>query len=209
MWKIAEVVPLHKEGDPEIGSNNRPISLLSCLSKICDKVALNQYTEHLTNHRLLTEHQSGNRKKHSTETLNIAVTDMLLEAMDNKQLSIVILLDMSKAFDSADHNMLLRRILNLGVSSAVHKWFKVTCMTDSSMLELELPLRRLLHCRTEFLQALFYRRFYLIYAQIACLQFPTVVILDRMLTIRKHFIVFIVAYGTIVTAYRRGSTQNF
>ena len=124
MWKIAEVVPLHKEGDPEIASNNRPISLLSCLSKICDKVALNQYTEHLTNHRLLTEHQSGNRKKHSTETLNIAVTDMLLEAMDNKQLSIVILLDMSKAFDSVDHNMLLQRILNLGVSSAVHKWFK-------------------------------------------------------------------------------------
>ena len=66
----------------------------------------------LTNHRLLTEHQSGNRKKHSTETLNIAVTDMLLEAMDNKQLSIVILLDMSKAFDSVDHNMLLQRILN-------------------------------------------------------------------------------------------------
>ena len=60
-------------------------------------------------------------------------------------------------------------------------------MTDSSMLGLELPLRRLLHCRTEFLQALFYRRFYLIYTQIACLQFPTVVILDRMLTIRKHF----------------------
>ena len=72
----------------------------------------------------MTEHQSGNRKKHSTETLNIAVTDMLLEAMDNKQLSIVILLDMSKAFDSVDHNMLLQRILNLGVSSAVHKWFK-------------------------------------------------------------------------------------
>ena len=116
--------PLHKEGDPEIASNNRPISLLSCLSKICDKVALNQYTEHLTNHRLLTEHQSGNRKKHSTETLNIAVTDMLLEAMDNKQLSVVILLDMSKAVDSVDHNMLLQRILNLGVSSAVHKWFK-------------------------------------------------------------------------------------
>ena len=54
----------------------------------------------------------------------ILVTDMLLEAMDNKQLSIVILLDMSKAFDSVDHNMLLQRILNLGVSSAVHKWFK-------------------------------------------------------------------------------------
>ena len=100
-----------------------------------------------------------------------------------------IVLDMSKAFDSVDHNMLLQRILNLGVSSAVHKWFnlKVTCLTDGSMLGLELPLRRLLHCRTEFLKALFYRRFYLIYTQIACLQFPTVVVLKRMLTIRKHF----------------------
>ncbi|CAB4043286.1 Hypothetical predicted protein, partial [Paramuricea clavata] len=130
MWKIAEVVPLHKEGDPQIASNNRPISLLSSWSKICDKVALNQYTEHLINHRLLTEHQSGNRKKHSTETLNIAVTDMLLEAMDNKQLSMVILLDVSKAFDSVDHNMLLQRILNLGVSSAVLSGLKVTCLTD-------------------------------------------------------------------------------
>jgi hypothetical protein len=47
-------------------------------------------------------------KKHSTETPNITVTDMLLEAMDNKQLSIVIFLDMSKAFDIVDHNILLQ-----------------------------------------------------------------------------------------------------
>ena len=67
------------------------------------------------------QHQNGNRKKHSTETLNIAVTDMLLEAMDNKQLSIVIFLDMSKAFDSIYQDMLLQRSLNLGVSLAVHK----------------------------------------------------------------------------------------
>jgi hypothetical protein len=90
---------------------------------------------------------------------------MLLEAMDNKQLSIVILLDMSKAFEGVDHNMLLQRILNLGVTSAVHN--------------------------SEFLKALFYRRFYLIYTQIACLQFPTVVVLNHMLTlIRKHFYSF-------------------
>ncbi len=129
MWKIAEVVPLHKEGEPDIASNNRPISLLSCLSKICDKVASNQFTEHLTNHNLLTKHQSGNRKNHSTETINVAVTNMLLEAMDNKQLSIATFLDMSKAFDSVHHDMLLQRILNLGVSPTVHKWFK-SYLTD-------------------------------------------------------------------------------
>ena len=60
-----------------MASNNREIPLLSCLSKICDKVALNQYTEHLTKHQLLTKHQSGNRKNHSTKTLNIAATDVM------------------------------------------------------------------------------------------------------------------------------------
>ena len=124
VWKMAEVIPLYKEGDPKVAQNNRPISLLSCLSKICDKVVLNQYAEYLTKHKLMTRHQSGNQKNHSTETLNIATTDLLLEAMDNKQLSIVIFLDMSKAFDSVRHDMLLQRILNLGASPAVYTWFK-------------------------------------------------------------------------------------
>ena len=124
VWKMAEVIPLYKEGDPEVAQNNRPISLLSCLSKICDKVVLNQYTEYLTKHKLMTRHQSGNQKNHSTETLNIATTDLLLEAMDNKQLSIVIFLDMSKAFDSVRQDMLLQRISNLGASPAVYTWFK-------------------------------------------------------------------------------------
>ena len=84
-WKLAEVVPLHKEGDHEVASNNRPLSLLAALSKVCDKVVLNQLMAYLTERGLLSKHQSGNRKNHSTETLNVAVTDTLLEAMDNKQ----------------------------------------------------------------------------------------------------------------------------
>ena len=68
----------------------------------------------------MMRHQSGNQKNHSTETLNIATTDLLLEAMDNKQLSIVVFLDMSKTFDSVRHDMLLQRISNLGASPAVY-----------------------------------------------------------------------------------------
>jgi hypothetical protein len=83
--------------------------------------------------------------------------------MDNKQLSIIIFLDMSKAFDSVGHDMLLQRILNLGLLYLLQciSGLKVTYPTDGSMLELEIPLRRLLHCRMEFLKALCYRRFYL------------------------------------------------
>ena len=123
-WKLAEVIPLHKDGDPDNAPNNRPVSLLSSLSKICDKVALNQFTDYLMEHKLLTKHQSGNRKLHSTETLNIAVTDILLEAIDKKQLSIIIFLDLSKDFDSVQHDILLKKIMDLGVTSEVLNWFK-------------------------------------------------------------------------------------
>ena len=123
-WKLAEVIPLHKDGDPDDASNNRPVSLLSSLSKICDKVVLNQFTDYLLKHKLLTKHQSGNRKWHSTETLNIAVTDTLLEAIDKKQLSFIIFLDLSKAFDSVQHNILINKIMDLGVTTEVLNWFK-------------------------------------------------------------------------------------
>ena len=53
VWKMAKVMPLHKDRDPEIAQNNRPISLLSCLSKICDKVVFNQYTKYLTKYKLM------------------------------------------------------------------------------------------------------------------------------------------------------------
>ena len=70
IWKLAEVIPLHKEGDDEVASNNRPISLLATLSKICDKVVLSQFKEYLIKRNLLSKHQSGNRENHSTETLH-------------------------------------------------------------------------------------------------------------------------------------------
>ena len=77
-------------------------------------------------HKLLSSHQSGNRKYYSTETINIAVTDALFEAMDAKIFSSLILLDLSKAFDSVDHYILLRKISHLGASPLVHivcSWF--------------------------------------------------------------------------------------
>ena len=83
-WKLAEVIPIHKDGDHEVTSNNRPISLLAALSKVCDKVVLNQFTAYLTERKLLSNNQSGNRKNHSSETLNVAFTDSLLEAIEIK-----------------------------------------------------------------------------------------------------------------------------
>jgi hypothetical protein len=125
------VIPIHKDGDHEVASNNRPISLLAAFSKVCDKVVLNQFTAYLTKRKSLSNHQSSNRKDHSTETLNVAFTDALLEAMDKKQISIVVFIDLSKAFDSIKHDTLLEKISRLGVTPAAHEWFK-SYLTDRS-----------------------------------------------------------------------------
>ena len=115
VWKKSEVVPLLKEGDHEIANNNRPVSLLPIASKVCERVALNQLATYMNNHRRLTEHQSGNKKLHSCETLNVMTTDKVLEAMDSKKLTLVVLMDLSKAFDSIDHCRLLSKLQALGI----------------------------------------------------------------------------------------------
>ena len=105
-WKVAEILPLLKEGDHEIPANNRPLSMLNVLSKVCEKLALKQFSNFLNRTGRLSNHQSGNKKHHSTETLNIMISDFLLNAMDNKKLTALVLLDLSKAFDSIDHIIL-------------------------------------------------------------------------------------------------------
>lgn len=123
-WKTAEVIPLLKEGDHEEASNNRPLSLLVVASKICERIALQQFSSYLRRNGRLCAHQSGNKKHHSTETLNILVSDALLDAMDNKKLSALILLDLSKAFDSISHSILLQKLSYIGASREAVNWFR-------------------------------------------------------------------------------------
>ena len=99
---MAEVTPILKNGDHEKANNNRPISLLPILSKICEKAALNQFLPYLVSNDRLTTKQSGNKRFHSTETL-IHTTDFILKKKKKKKTTAIVLLDMSKAFDSINH----------------------------------------------------------------------------------------------------------
>ena len=123
-WKRAEVVPHLKDGDHEVADNNRPISLLPALSKVAEKIALSQYTDYLSRENRLTKHQSGNRKLHSTETLSLLVTDQIFRAMDDKQVTVMVLIDLSKAFDSISHSSLLSKLCNFGTSESALRWFE-------------------------------------------------------------------------------------
>ena len=123
-WKSSEVIPLLKDGDHEIANNDRPVSLLPKASKIFERVALNQLIVYVQQKKCLNEHQSGNKKHHSTETLNLFITDTILSSMDRKEVVALILLDLSKAFDSIEHGLLLEKLHPLGVSEAAGILFK-------------------------------------------------------------------------------------
>ena len=98
-------------------NNNRPISLLPVLSKAAERIALAQVNNYLTQKNRLTCHQSGNRKHHSTETLSLLVSDHIFSAMVKKQIMAMVLIDVSKAFNSLCHSTLLCKLQHLGTSN--------------------------------------------------------------------------------------------
>lgn len=122
-WKIAEVTPVLESGDSEEPCNNRPFSLLPVLLKVSERLAPRQFVDFLSANKKLAKTQSGNRKLHSTETALLCVTDDLLRAMDDKKVYVIVLLDMSKAFDSIRHDIFLQKLHELGISSPSLDWF--------------------------------------------------------------------------------------
>ena len=85
---------------------------------------MRQFNDYLTSHNRLTRHQSGNRSLHSTETLSLLVTDDIFRAMDSRQITAMVLTDLSKAFHSLCHSTLLTKLQLLGTSERALLWFK-------------------------------------------------------------------------------------
>ena len=112
------------DGDAGNPCNSRPISLLPVLSKVNERLAHRQFVTFLDNDNKLSQFQSGKPKNHSTEMVLLSVTDDLLKAMDEKKISILVMMDMSKAFDSINHDMLLFKLRSLCVSPSALEWFK-------------------------------------------------------------------------------------
>ncbi|CAB4022194.1 Hypothetical predicted protein, partial [Paramuricea clavata] len=124
VWKRAEVTPCIKSGDPDEPTNTRPISLLPIISKVVERSAHVQFTEYLDSNGKIAQFQSGNRKIHSTETGLLYFTDEILKNMDMKQVSVVVLLDMSKAFDSIRHDLMLSKLRKVGAGDSAITWFE-------------------------------------------------------------------------------------
>uniref|UniRef100_A0A8C5AMC5 Reverse transcriptase domain-containing protein n=1 Tax=Gadus morhua TaxID=8049 RepID=A0A8C5AMC5_GADMO len=123
--KLASVTPvLKKPGlDPDSPNNYRPISNLPFLSKILERVVAKQLITYLETNDLFELFQSGFRSKHSTETALHKVTNDLLLSSDTGSLNILILLDLSAAFDTINHSILLSRLQStLGITGTALSW---------------------------------------------------------------------------------------
>lgn len=137
-WKCARVIPIPKVRNPKTPSDFRPISILPFLSKAFERLVKIQMSAHLETHSLLTQHQSGFRSGRSTTTALLDITENIRADIDARRISIVVLLDFSKAFDTVNHPILLRKL---------HRQFDLS----SSAIRL---MQNYLHDRVQFVSQL-------------------------------------------------------
>ena len=116
---------------------------------------LKQFVTYLTTKERLTTKQSGNKKSFSTETSLIHTTDAFLKGIDDKKLTAWVLLDMSKAFDSVEHQILLRKIQSVGASTGALNGLTATFQIDIKLYEFIVPFLILFQLNVAFLKAVF------------------------------------------------------
>ena len=121
--KLAKVKPLFKKEDRSLFENYRPISLLPAISKIFEKVVHKQVYDYFVSNNLFFNSQYGYRKQHSTEHATLELVDRIHTALDNGDIPIAIFLDLSKAFDTINHEILLEKLQKYGFHSIALKWF--------------------------------------------------------------------------------------
>ena len=139
-FKTAVVRPLLKKSNLDRNNlkNYRPVSNLSFLSKILEKIVLAQIFEHINSNSLLPQNQSAYRPHHSTESALLKVCNDILLALDKGKVTTLTLLDLSAAFDTVDHDILFKTLsTHFGISGSALSWFKSYLSNRSQTVVIE------------------------------------------------------------------------
>ena len=116
-WKCAVVIPLHKRGEPSQSSNFRPITNVPVICKAVEKLVHQQITSYLDHYHLFSTDQHGFMACHSTATALLSMTDQILHGMDQAEITLLALIDLSRCFDVVDHATLLTCLEQLQIST--------------------------------------------------------------------------------------------
>jgi len=139
LWKTKRVSPLHKGGPVEDVNNYRPISILPVVMKVFEKLVYSQFYDFLISNSILCKCQSGFRSSHSTQTAITEVKEFILKRLEDKFYVGAVLIDLKKAFDTVDHQILLKKLFCYGFHDQSFEWiesylsnrFQMTKFNDS------------------------------------------------------------------------------
>jgi hypothetical protein len=123
-YKTSCVTPLikKKKGDRNDFTNYRPVSNLPYVSKLVERAIAKQITDHLSTGNYFDPHQYAYRRHHSCESALLHVLNIVYSSIDDKKVVLLVLLDLSSAFDTIDHSVLSSRLIECGIVQDAHKW---------------------------------------------------------------------------------------
>ena len=121
--KVSKTIPIYKKGSRLLVSNYRPISLLSNLNKILEKIVHSRVYAFLEEFKCIYSLQFGFRKKHSTNHALIQITETIRQALDDKKMACGVFVDLQKAFDTVNHDILIAKLEHYGIRGTANMWF--------------------------------------------------------------------------------------
>jgi hypothetical protein len=122
--KRSSIIPIAKVNNTILAAEFRPINTLPIIEKILEKVVYHQLSKYINDNNLLYIYQSGFRKNHSCETALQITLSKFKKAIDDNKIVIAVFLDLKRAFETIDRNLLLKKLEDVGLGGSVLSWFK-------------------------------------------------------------------------------------